>query len=126
MRPAGVLPHGRSDCDTFCDHERYRVYRHGYRSRVEGRRRILVKGRSIDIAAFARHCDVMFGFVRNRDQRRGGREVYVGVTSGDIATCPFRKSRREHASLVARLPGGMEMYAIWRAADVRSEHVRWN
>lgn len=40
-----------------------------------------------------------------RDKGAVGANVYVGVVGWDIATCPFRKREREHASLVARLPG---------------------
>src|SRR5690242_292187 len=104
MRPAGMLPHCRSDCDTFCDYQCYRVHRDCYGPRIECRGRIMAEGCSIELAAFARHCDGLCVLVCRTRQRRDVRDVYVGVMSGGIATCPFRKSRREHASFAARLP----------------------
>lgn len=98
-----MLPHGRRDCDTFCDYQRYRVDCDSNGAWVQARGRILVYGCGIEVVLMARHCDVLRMLVCITRQRRGVRDVYVGCGGGDIATCPVQKAQRETRIVLARL-----------------------
>lgn len=78
-----MLPHSRCNCDTFCDYERNWVDCDGDGPRVEGGRRVRVKGCRIDFTVDTRHVgEGGYMCVYTARQRRGGRDDYAGIVVG--------------------------------------------
>lgn len=125
MRPASMLPHSRRDCDTFCDHQRYRIDSDSDGSWIQGGRRVLVESCDIVFAVAARHGDGEFVFVCIARQRRSGRDecvvVVVGIYSYMSRSASSEKNTHllSHGCLYVR-----DRYAMPRDTTVSLSYVK--
>lgn len=122
MRPSCMLAHGRRYCDTFRDHESYRVDSDGNRSRSQAGSRFVQRGSDIVLATVARHGGRgVVSKVRMRRESMGRSERVVMVV-GTGATISMVDRRRTSSEL--SLPRGcVKDDGIMLMCSLLREHV---